>query len=111
MLPGIWMSENSSEMSERDSRMESAPSASTASTAVDPASSTMSTARMRSSITSSTTRILVAAPPEELVTWVAAPFVGGAELRRRTTIRRVRLATICAPDDPGTHDGAFNEGR
>src|SRR6476619_4688582 len=56
MLPGIWISENSSEMSQRDSRMESASSALTASTAVNPASSTMSTARMRRTISSSTTR-------------------------------------------------------
>ena len=32
MLPGIWISVNSSDMSERDSRMESASSALTAST-------------------------------------------------------------------------------
>ena len=36
MLPGIWMSENSSEMSERDSRMESASSALTASNSREP---------------------------------------------------------------------------
>src|SRR5205807_8223506 len=59
MLPGIWMSENSSEMSERDSRMASASSALTASTAVKPASSTMSTARRRNTISSSTTRTFV----------------------------------------------------
>src|SRR3954453_10655953 len=50
------MSENRRDMSERDSRMESASSAFTASTAVNPASSTISTARIRSTISSSTTR-------------------------------------------------------
>src|SRR5215212_8509206 len=53
------MSENSSEMSERDSRMASASSALTAWTAVKPASSTMSTARIRNTISSSTTRTFV----------------------------------------------------
>src|SRR3954452_1326415 len=43
-------------MSERDSRMEMALSALTASTGQKPASSTISTARMRSTISSSTTR-------------------------------------------------------
>jgi hypothetical protein len=55
-LPGIWMSVNSSEISERDSRIESASSALTASSELNPASSTISTARMRSTISSSTTR-------------------------------------------------------
>src|SRR5947209_1559791 len=53
------MSENSSEMSERDSRMASASSALTACTAVKPASSTISTARIRNTISSSTTRTFV----------------------------------------------------
>src|ERR1700722_1938877 len=55
MLPGIWMSVNSSEMSERDSRIDIASSALTASTGRNPASSTMSTARIRRIISSSTT--------------------------------------------------------
>src|SRR3954467_3006577 len=50
------MSEKRSDISERDSRMESASSALTASTALKPASSTISTARIRSTISSSTTR-------------------------------------------------------
>src|SRR5665213_925634 len=50
------MSVNSSEISERDSRIESASSALTASSELNPASSTISTARMRSTISSSTTR-------------------------------------------------------
>src|SRR5438105_1700424 len=50
------MSVNSREMSEWDSRIESAWSASTASTGMKPASSTMSTARIRRTISSSTTR-------------------------------------------------------
>src|SRR3954452_15175153 len=54
------MSENSSEMSDRDSRMASASSALTAWTAVKPASSTISTARIRNTISSSTTRTFVA---------------------------------------------------
>jgi hypothetical protein len=58
MLPGIWMSVNSSSMSERDWRIASASSALMASTAANPASSTMSTARMRNIISSSTTRTL-----------------------------------------------------
>src|SRR5205085_7865321 len=53
------MSENSSEMSERDSRMARASSALTACTAVKPASSTISTARIRNTISSSTTRTFV----------------------------------------------------
>src|SRR3954463_7903008 len=53
------MSENSSEMSDRDSRMASASSALTAWTAVKPASSTISTARIRNTISSSTTRTFV----------------------------------------------------
>src|SRR3954454_9676164 len=56
IVPGIWMSEKRSDISERDSRMESASSALTASTALKPASSTISTARIRSTISSSTTR-------------------------------------------------------
>src|ERR1051325_7624737 len=54
------MSENSSEMSERDSRIARASSALTACTAVKPASSTISTARIRNTISSSTTRTFVA---------------------------------------------------
>src|SRR6476620_10931449 len=50
------MAVNSRDMSERDSRMDSASSELTASTEWNPASSTMSTARMRKTISSSTTR-------------------------------------------------------
>src|SRR3954451_23887139 len=56
MVPGIWMSLNRSEMSDRDSRIAMASSALTACTGQKPASSTISTARMRRIISSSTTR-------------------------------------------------------
>src|SRR5436190_1645741 len=56
MRPGIWMSVKSNAMSDLDSRIATASSASTASTGVKPASSTISTARMRNSMSSSTTR-------------------------------------------------------
>src|SRR3954471_8584819 len=58
MVPGIWMSLNRSEMSDRDSRIAMASSALTACTGQKPASSTISTARMRRIISSSTTRTL-----------------------------------------------------
>ena len=56
MLPGIWISVNNRDMSDRDSRIEIAWSALMASTGQNPASSTMSTARIRNIISSSTIR-------------------------------------------------------
>src|SRR3954465_11812010 len=64
MVPGICTSESNSEISERASKIASASSALTASTARKPASSTMSTARIRRTISSSTTSTLRADPSD-----------------------------------------------